>query len=414
MAYDCRVYRILIASPSDVDAERECAVRVIQEWNDLNSYSRKVALLPLRWETHTAPELGRRPQEVINRAIVDNCDLLVGIFWTRIGSPTGSSESGTLEEIERVGKLGKPIMLYFSNAPIGPDKIETDQIMKLRVWREKTYPNGLVEKYSEVLEFRDKFVRQLEMKVRDLRLIDEAGEEPLTLEFLSIDKGEQVGSSTVHAFEHIVVSGYHEVPEEHRERVRGFAGAIIKERSYCPVAMSINNSSVSGVRNLYVEVEFFASSNDVELTASPSTGIFGPSSGWTTNITYWDQGEGSELARSVEQKLSKFDAGTLQVIEGGWKFGCEWDALQPQRRRLIKPVVFVYSSKPAKLSIKARVFADAFPKPIVLEATMNLEPTQKVVQLGTWWPEWRKLIEETETPTVFSFSAKASGSAKED
>jgi hypothetical protein len=109
MAYDGRVYRILIASPSDVDEERDTAVRVIQEWNDLYSYSRKVVLLPLRWETHTAPEYGTRPQEIINRAIVDECDLLVGIFWTRIGSPTGSADSGTLEEIERVATAGKPI-----------------------------------------------------------------------------------------------------------------------------------------------------------------------------------------------------------------------------------------------------------------------------------------------------------------
>src|SRR5437588_520080 len=75
MAYDSRVYRILIASPSDVEEEREIAVRVIQEWNDLYSYSRKVVLLPLRWETHTAPEYGTRPQEVINRAIVDECEI---------------------------------------------------------------------------------------------------------------------------------------------------------------------------------------------------------------------------------------------------------------------------------------------------------------------------------------------------
>jgi hypothetical protein len=48
MPYDTRTYRILIASPSDVDEEREIAVKVIQEWNDLYSYSRKVVLLPLR------------------------------------------------------------------------------------------------------------------------------------------------------------------------------------------------------------------------------------------------------------------------------------------------------------------------------------------------------------------------------
>ncbi len=53
-------------------------------------FTKKSVLLPLRWETHTAPEYGTRPQEVINRAIVDECDLLVGIFWTRIGSHTGN------------------------------------------------------------------------------------------------------------------------------------------------------------------------------------------------------------------------------------------------------------------------------------------------------------------------------------
>ena len=76
MAYDSRVYRILIASPSDVEEEREIAVSVIHAWNDLHSNNRKVVLLPLRWETHTAPEYGTRPQDVINRTIVDQCDLL--------------------------------------------------------------------------------------------------------------------------------------------------------------------------------------------------------------------------------------------------------------------------------------------------------------------------------------------------
>ena len=41
MAFDGRVFRALIASPSDVEEEREIAVRVIQEWNDLYSYSRQ-------------------------------------------------------------------------------------------------------------------------------------------------------------------------------------------------------------------------------------------------------------------------------------------------------------------------------------------------------------------------------------
>ena len=142
MAYDCIVYRVLIASPSDVVEERELTVRVIQEWNDLNSFTKRVALLPLRWETHTAPEYGTRPQEVINRAIVDECDLLVGIFWTRIGTATDFADGGTLEEIERVGTAGKPIMLYFSNVGIDPDQIDLSQMQKLSSFKIKTYPHG--------------------------------------------------------------------------------------------------------------------------------------------------------------------------------------------------------------------------------------------------------------------------------
>jgi Domain of unknown function (DUF4062) len=110
MTFQANVFRVLIASPSDVQAERELIVRVIQEWNDANAVERQVALLPVRWETHTTPELGR-PQEIINRQIVDSCDLLIGVFWTRIGSPTDEAESGTLEEIERVASQGKLVLL---------------------------------------------------------------------------------------------------------------------------------------------------------------------------------------------------------------------------------------------------------------------------------------------------------------
>lgn len=128
MAYDSRVYRILIASPSDVLDERQLAVRVMQDWNDLHSTNRRVTVLPLRWETHSAPEYNTRPQEAINRRIVDDCDLLVGIFWTKLGTPTGEADSGTLEEIERVARAGKPVMLYFSGAPIEPDKVDLPQL----------------------------------------------------------------------------------------------------------------------------------------------------------------------------------------------------------------------------------------------------------------------------------------------
>lgn len=168
VSYSAHVYRILIASPSDVEEEREIVVSAIQAWNDLHSSEKKIVLLPLRAETHSTPELGNRPQEIINKQVVDLCDLLVGVFWTRLGSPTGKADSGTLEEIERVAEQGKPIMLYFSKVKVDVSEVDLDQVKKLKEFKAKTYPKGLVETYSTTLEFRDKFSKQLEFQLRSL------------------------------------------------------------------------------------------------------------------------------------------------------------------------------------------------------------------------------------------------------
>ena len=101
MAYQATVIPVMIASPGDVFEEREIVRDVIHTWNYINSLKTRVVLIPAGWETHSSPELGSRPQELINSRVLKDCDLLIGVFWTRIGSPTGTSESGTVEEIEK-------------------------------------------------------------------------------------------------------------------------------------------------------------------------------------------------------------------------------------------------------------------------------------------------------------------------
>lgn len=69
----------MIASPGDVTEERKIIRDVIHEWNEINSKVTKRALLPVGWETHSAPDLGGRAQEIINKS-VEHCDLLIGYF----------------------------------------------------------------------------------------------------------------------------------------------------------------------------------------------------------------------------------------------------------------------------------------------------------------------------------------------
>ena len=124
--------------------------------------------MPVKWETHSVPALGNRPQEIINRQIVKDADLLVGIFWTRIGTQTGNYVSGTVEEIEQFVNKNKPVMLYFSEAPISPVRIDIEQFTVLKSFRENMRLRGLTESYSDLIDFRNKFTRQLNIKLNNL------------------------------------------------------------------------------------------------------------------------------------------------------------------------------------------------------------------------------------------------------
>ena len=169
MPFKSETYRVLIASPSDLSDERKAAADVIYEWNALHAVSEAVVLLPVKWETHAMPEAAIRPQQAINRQLVDECDLLIGMFWTKIGTNTGVAESGTVEEIDRIVAAGHPAMLYFSSRPIDPGKIDLKQQRKLRQFKDTTYATALVGTFASVEAFHQLLLRDLTRQVRALK-----------------------------------------------------------------------------------------------------------------------------------------------------------------------------------------------------------------------------------------------------
>ena len=68
------------------------------------------------------PQAGRlRADSTFNAVeakLVDHCDILLGMFWTKLGTSTGVAESGTVEEIDQFVAAKKPALLYFSERPI--------------------------------------------------------------------------------------------------------------------------------------------------------------------------------------------------------------------------------------------------------------------------------------------------------
>ena len=157
----------MIASPGDVQAERDAVRDALHEWNSVNGARRKMMLLPMGWETDLAPEMGDAPQSIIDKRILADADMLVGIFWTRLGTPTASYASGAVEEIELHLAAGKPAMLYFSSAPAALDSVDPDQYRALKTFKDSCKTRGVFQVYADVSDFRRQFTRQLQIAMNE-------------------------------------------------------------------------------------------------------------------------------------------------------------------------------------------------------------------------------------------------------
>jgi len=166
MTYTASVLPVMIASPGDVLEHRQAIRDVLQDWNYINSLHTNVVLMPVAWETHSSSELGMEAQELINERVLNDCDLLVAVFWTRLGTPTSKSLSGSVEEIQRHLDAGKPAMVYFSTAPVAPETLDIEQFKLLGEFKAWCRDKGLTKDFANLEEFRQMFARELQIALR--------------------------------------------------------------------------------------------------------------------------------------------------------------------------------------------------------------------------------------------------------
>ena len=154
------VYHVLIASPTDVNRERHIIREAIYEWNAVQSKQLGVVILPVMWEVDVYPDIGARPQEIINKQIIDESDILIGLFWSKIGTQTDNSLSGTVEEIESFIKNKKPAMIYFSDRNL-PNNVDIGQLTALRGFKEFCKSQGVIGTYKNEEELKENFIRHI-------------------------------------------------------------------------------------------------------------------------------------------------------------------------------------------------------------------------------------------------------------
>jgi nucleoside 2-deoxyribosyltransferase len=148
MPFTAKVAYALIASPGDTADERRLVRQIIEDWNALHGESGLV-YLPLIWERDAIPEMGDRPQGIINRQLVDRADMLIGLFWTRLGTRTSEGDSGTAEEINRCIGQDKPVAVYFSEMPIVPASVDLEEYQRLKHFRSDLQQRGLIDTYAD-------------------------------------------------------------------------------------------------------------------------------------------------------------------------------------------------------------------------------------------------------------------------
>lgn len=407
MSFPAQVFRVLIASPSDVKDEREIAVKTIQEWNDLNAAERQFVLLPLRWETHGAPEYGKRPQEIINRQVVDHCDLLVGIFWTRVGSPTGAADSGTVEEIERVATSGKPVMLYFSQAMQDPDKLDLEQLAKLREFKKKTFPKALVETYADHVEFKEKLSKQIDIQLRSL-LAERSEQEPQTdairpitdivLHFADPETGEDEGTDRTINTQFIDVVDFEAIPDftppkverppeetvlrqstlseiwltglkdsdTNKNYYRQRVTSLVVNAFFAPLRFWLKNNGGIGARDVFIDLKIKSKAPSLVLISKDELPVARPSK---SSSGYGLLGPNHPV-KPDEVIVSGSDVWTTQI---------DVPALQPQRELSPKVEFLIGAKESCDVIVSARIFADTLSQPSVQEITLRLNVDKHVV-----------------------------------
>lgn len=175
MSEPATILRIVVASPGDVQAERDVVPIVAAEVNRWIASHLGVRLDVARWETDSYPGFHLEgPQGLIDRILrIEDSDVLIGIFWKRFGTPSNDGTTGTEHEIRRAydawKQKGRPqIMIYFNQKGHSPEsKQETDQWGQVLEFKKAFPPEGLWWPYKGKTEFERLLRNHLFNFVRD-------------------------------------------------------------------------------------------------------------------------------------------------------------------------------------------------------------------------------------------------------
>ena len=108
---------------------------------------------------------------------------------------------------------------------------------------------------------------------------------------------------------------------------------------------------------------------------------------------YLDSWYGFHEPSEIERKLQKLSGKGLIKEGEEWKYKFEWDALQPQRARLVEPFIYLQVTSSCEAELSAKVYADSFANPIVLHGQINVSVQTKSIEVDVIVAKAKELAE---------------------
>lgn len=149
-------YDLLISCQGDIEEFTSVIEEAVKKFNSLFGRTNNVLVNAKYWKEDSYPQMGDKPQAILNRQLVNECDMLIAVFWTKFGSPTDRYGSGTEEEIEEMISAGKQVFLYFLDKPCPPSKYSLDYD-NVKKFKEKCNRRGFYAEVSDERALSEKF-----------------------------------------------------------------------------------------------------------------------------------------------------------------------------------------------------------------------------------------------------------------
>ncbi|MCA9828754.1 MAG: hypothetical protein KC444_10300, partial [Nitrosopumilus sp.] len=135
--------RVVVGSPGDVKEERDMLGDIVDRINRHIASQLGYHLDLTKWETNGYPDFHPDGTQGILDPILDfpTCDIFIGIFWHKFGTPTKDGKTGTEHEFDEAVKEWQNnhkhhIMFYFNQKPYtattSKDAIQLTRVLQFK------------------------------------------------------------------------------------------------------------------------------------------------------------------------------------------------------------------------------------------------------------------------------------------